>query len=118
MVADPTRPSTWIVPSESKLSLSKADLMILVSRSESSVPSESSRSEAMAVRCRAQIPHDKSPKVDGSLNSSAAGSRKTAFMKKRRRSCTLLQRQPVCPAREGPRLIKTVHSPARFVGVV
>ena len=27
MVADPTRPSTWIVPSASKLSLSKADFI-------------------------------------------------------------------------------------------
>ncbi len=28
MVADPTSPSTWMVPSASKLSLSKADLML------------------------------------------------------------------------------------------
>lgn len=29
MVADPTRPSTWMVPSASKLSLSKADFIVL-----------------------------------------------------------------------------------------
>jgi len=29
MVADPTRPSTWNVPSASKVSLSKADLIVL-----------------------------------------------------------------------------------------
>lgn len=29
MVADPTRPSTWIVTSASKLSLSKADFIVL-----------------------------------------------------------------------------------------
>lgn len=29
MVAEPTNPSTWMVPSASKLSLSKADLIVL-----------------------------------------------------------------------------------------
>ncbi len=72
MVADPTRPATWIVPSDRKLSLSYADLTILVRCRDSSVLSGESRSEAMAPQA---------PRSCGGLKASAAAGRTSVVMK-------------------------------------
>ncbi len=52
MVADPTRPSTWIVPSASKVSLSKADFIALAFSGGSF---SGSKAEGIASRLCAQM---------------------------------------------------------------